>query len=443
MQKIILFFIKIFSEMFSKIQFVLIIIGMLSNIETAFIEVDSAKDPFIFKLDKEIEYEASHTEFTYLINVTVVNDIKHQYEMIQQLCIASVHFRPFFDALFKNLSWHDTLDKESSFKNIIHWQPTSLQQLELNVQKLKIENNTSLVCTHLPSITEELIILNEAFNNLKASNFIPISQIIPPKVLIGHAYTHINKTNFTCPLDFTHWFVNNFYKYAKIDFQVKVAEVSIKIKIPLYAHATLSKIYVKPIIHNNVPYVYNTNTQYLVDSHLGQKYFSNFAQSCFYAKNKTFCNKPQYKNDCDDKFIVKSTSKFDEKCFDKRQFRNIITEISNDLYILVIDPLSIDINCSGSLQTIQLFQSAKIINNDCSISTAFYKPKKNSARNYGVYFSKPTKSSKNSVENVILIQFYCFLAFLLLYVLFINIILYYYYKKRSFGSSFNSMESAV
>lgn len=149
------------------------------------------------------------------------------------------------------------------------------------------------------------------------------------------------------------------------------------------------------------------------------------------------------KNDCDNQYILKSSNTFDEKCFDRRPLQNIATQIKSDVYFLIINPLSINIICNGSVQTIRMFKSSKILNNTCLINSTFYSFDKNSTRDYGIYFANATTHSNQKYEIDTLIQFMCFVGFLFLYIIFMNFILFYYYKSSALNNSLNNLENPV
>lgn len=144
-------------------------------------------------------------------------------------------------------------------------------------------------------------------------------------------------------------------------------------------------------------------------------------ENCFYANNKTFCKKPKIENDCDSEYLMQSSKVFKAKCFTRLPFKNIITQIKNDIYFLVMDSLSIDVICNDT-QTIHMFESSKILNNKCYINTTNFMFNQNSSFDYGMVFENLTESEE---------KFYKMIDFKItmqIFMLFMNLIIYFYYK---------------
>lgn len=292
-------------------------------------------------------------------------------------------------------------------------------------------------------MTKQLVPINNEFENLRKSIFSSISNVVPIRSLLNHSYNFTKGTNLTSPIEFTYWFPYNFLKNAKISFKVGKKKALWTINIQLYTHATVSKIYVKSILHNNVPFISRTSAKYIIDNQIGINYFSNFDENCFYTNNKTFCKKLTKENDCDNQYIDKTSNTFHKKCFDKQPLQNIATKIKNEIYFLIIEPILIDINCKNSSQTINIFESSKLMNNNCSINSSIFDFDQNPIKDYGIIFAKTAKKAHFEYDTDVMIQFYCLLAFLLLYILFIKMILYYYYKLNVLRNSTSNLDSLV
>lgn len=321
---------------------------------TLYIERDTMNNPFIFKFDREIEYETSKYEFAFRINISIMTILRSEHEDIRKACVSSLYFQPLTNALFHNMIWNEFLDSELPKNNVIEWKPSHIEYLEIAFQIFKNEPNKYTKCDHLFFIIERLYALNYEFDNLRRSNFRTMTNLIPSKTLLSYAYNFTMKSKLTSALDFSHWFKHNFFEFSKLGFKVDKNDVYVTIIIPLYSQATLLKVYAKPILHNNVPYLSNSITQFLIENQTGINYFSSFEHNCFYANNKTFCKKLTIKNDCDHKYLSESLKSFDESCFDRQLIKNTIMQIKNDIYFLVFEPMSIEVNCSNAQSTIRL-----------------------------------------------------------------------------------------
>lgn len=400
------------------------ILTLLMSAKALSIEPDSPKTPLEYHFDREIEFETSYCEFSYEFDISVLTELKNEYINIREICQLSPNFEPLFQTLFYDTIWNLEVADNFPTQNIILSELKVINLIKYDFYTFKVDTNPKK-CKHLYSIDEKLKKLNTELNTLVSSPFSIIPKLIPISQLQSNAYNFTSKNNFSTPLDFSHWFVENFQKYAKINVKLNAEKVFLTITIPLFSHSNLLKVYPKPILYNNVPYIANTRTEFVVDEPSGQNYFVDIHKNCFYATNKTFCYKPNYKNDCDDRYISNSSNTFDRKCFIRLPLQNIITQIKNDIYFLIVDPLQLNINCNESKQTISIFQSSKILNNNCTIKSSFY----NFVNlDYGIYFPNIPKTGPTKSDSIIFIQLYCFVIFLIIYIVILNFTVCYYYR---------------
>lgn len=247
--------------MYHIICYILLIFGQLQNIRTSYIKKDTATNPFVFHQDREIEIETSKVEFSYQIDLSIINELKNEFNQIQNICPTSPYLGQLYGALFYNKAWNKITHKNFPIKNLYLLSPEKIQKLEMNRYNFKIENDTEIKCKLLSSTTKQLFALNNDFENLNKSIFTEISNFIPIEILQRDTYNSIKKSNLTSPLDFSHWFIVNFYKYTEISIKIGKKYAFLTINTPLFAHATLSKIYLKPILHNNIPYISNSRSE--------------------------------------------------------------------------------------------------------------------------------------------------------------------------------------
>lgn len=86
---------------------------------TLYIERDTMNNPFIFKFDREIEYETSKYEFAFRINISIMTILRSEHEDIRKACVSSLYFQPLTNALFHNMIWNEFLDSELPKNNVI------------------------------------------------------------------------------------------------------------------------------------------------------------------------------------------------------------------------------------------------------------------------------------------------------------------------------------
>lgn len=426
--------------MYSKICYILLLLANLSKLNASHIEKDLAKNPLVYYPDREIEYEVADTQFSYQINLSILEEIKSEYQLIHELCNTTTYFKLFYDTLFHDMTWNKISDKNFPTQNLIWWQSSTLERLGVSFHAFNTENNINSGCNHLMAITNHLITLNTEFkdlNKVKSS----ILNIIPIENLLANSYNYIKETNRTNALDFSHWKADNFFKYTRYSFKISKNNAYITIIIPLFSHKILHKIYRKPISYKNIPYILNSEANYMIEGQIGLNYFSKFEDNCFYANEKFFCHKLQMENECDNQYITKSSKIFQEKCFTKLPFRNMATQIKNDVYFFTIDPFSIKLTCNGSEQKIKLFHHSKILNNKCLINATFFAIDNNSIQDYGIYFAETTIISHENIDT--LIEICCIFALFFFCMIIFNISIYYYHKLNAQNNTLYYMETQV
>lgn len=387
-------------------------------------EHDSAENPLVYSQDREIEFETTELRFSYQINLSTLNEIHNVYSIIHKLCGTTTFFKSFHDALFDDTDWKKLSNQNYPTKNLIHWQTDTINQLKVEWNTYVAKNGSTSKCDHLQYLTEQLIGMNDDFRKvIKFKSAIP--KIVPMEILQTDAYNFTTQTNLTSAFDYSHWLVEHFFKYTKYEFIADENTAYLTIIIPLYSHANLFKVYRKPVLYDHVPYILNSDANYLIENQIGLNYFSNIDEICFSANAKFFCAQPKVKNECDDYYIAKTSKNFIEHCFTRLPFKNVVTQIQDNLYFLNIEPFSVDIRCNNSVQSIQIFQPSKIEANRCVVNSTFFTIDPNSVQEYGIYFSNSTSSNKETTR---IVQIGCFLAFVSLYMLIVNAMILYYYR---------------
>lgn len=405
------------------------VLGLLQCFNALYIERDSASTPFIYYTDRKIEFETYETEFSYKINFSIINDIKNEYNNISKTCEFTITlYHNLFNA---EMFWNNKTNYTIPNKNLFNIEPTNIRQLKNDFDNYKLENKTDEKCKFLSSIAEQLYMFNNELNRLKKSQYSTISNIVAMETLLAHSYNFTLVENTTNPLDFSHWFISNFLNYTKISLAMGNDNVYLTIKIPLFKTFTLSKIYPKPILYNGIPHIYNTQSEYKIQSQLGLNYFSNFNENCFYANNKTFCKKLQKQNYCDDQYITQLSNIFDIDCFTRLPLKNIITQIKNNIYFLIFEPMTINITCDGFQQAIHITQPSKIQDNRCTINSEIFNFDSNSTLDFGIHYDNTTNKIFEwkllSVNPAI--KFYSLMTLFFLYLIIICAYLAYYHRK--------------
>lgn len=416
--------------------FCLVICIIFGSNSALYIEKDSALVPVHFHPDKEIEYEVEEAEFSYRLDLDLIPKLKREYLLIADICYTFKSKQLFYKVIFNPESvWNYYSKEKPKTKNVIDIEPYAIQALKSDYFHFKTQNNSNFKCSVVESFVNHLSDLDSELKKVINSSYASISSLIPVKTLLKNASEITSNSELISPLDFAHWFGVNFFKYAKIDFTLSKNLAFVTVRVPLFEHTILSKIFPKPVIYDRVPYVLNTQSEYLVEGQIGHSYFSSLKDNCFYAVNRTFCWKPKHRNDCDTQYLSQTLRRFQRKCFSRLPLHNVVTKIKNNVYFMVYTPMTINVTCNNTLQSIRLFQSSKILNNTCDIRSEFFNLTASSAEEYEIFYSNRTENASEwdifqNSELEELINFYGFSSFLLAYLVTLSIFILFYCKLK-------------
>lgn len=383
------------------------------------------------------------------MDLSIIHEIKSNFKYINETCNSSNLLQYLHKNLFStDMKWNKNKNDQIPDRNLIFLEPYNIKILKSDYLNFKNRNTTKLKCELLSSLTAQLHMLNNEFDGLEKHDYATLSNIVPMEKILQHTFNYTSTTNLTNALNFSHWFNTNFFKYTKITLTIGSNHAFLTIKIPLFITSTLYQIYPKPIFYNNFPYIFNTQSKFLVGGQMSLNYFSNLSENCFYANNKTFCRKPKVQTDCDSLYIGHSTDKFDKNCFSRLKFENTVTRVQNNIYFLIFEPMTINMTCHGMDQSVRITQSSKILNNDCFIRSSFFEINPNSSVEHEMFFSNSTKNFIEwnlffNPETKDTLQVFCLLVVLSIYLFISYTIMICHFRKNSNTPPPSYLESLV
>lgn len=398
---------------------------------------DTAIIPLIYSKGQDIELETSSVEFTYKLSLQPIETMEKDYVKIRKFCGSTPHMTSLHENLFGfHNVWNTNTNKTIPVENLIGFMPDILKIIESNIDSIRNESNKDR-CDMIESLSGSLNTLNIELLKLNSSIFSSITQMIPMDEILGHSYNFTSNTKLSHALDFSHWFTINFFKYAKLRFSYANFQAYITIRIPLYSHAKMSKIYPKPFSFNNLHYIFNTQSEYTIESQNGIYYFSDFGEYCFYANNKTFCKRPKSQDYCNNQYIAHSSDKFIRECFKRLQLKDTITQIGKDIYFLLFQPLTISVSCEDSKKTVTLVESSKFLDCNCRLNTSIVNYDPRFTSEYAIFFGNQTYESNNPFDWLndasetaqIVIKIFVLILLLAIYLLIATLVLLYRLKK--------------
>lgn len=407
-----------------------ILFGVISPLK---IEKDHKTVPLLYAHDREIEYEVSKIQYSYQINMNIITDLRSEHLLFSQTCGSSPHYQIFYENLFDMNIWDWKKDEKAPEDNLIELEPYSLQALKSDYYFFKYEQDIEKKCIILQAMAKQIRNFDNELRKIHSSILSSISNIIPMEKLLNHTHHFTTATNLTNALDLNQWFTQNPYKYSEIKLKFNNNYAYLTMSIPLFKHSKISKIFPKPVILNNVPYILTTQSEYIIEDQIGINYISNLNENCFYVNYRVFCRKLKYENDCDKQYVAQSSIQFNSKCFTKLPIRNTITQIKNNLFFLIFEPMILNVSCGGAHQIMRLTENSKILNVNCYINTTFFNYNPRSLVEYGIYHSNSNTSEWNIFQNPkhkMIIQYFCYAAFLTLYLIILGIIIYKTYAHK-------------
>lgn len=344
---------------------------------SAFFQHDDLTTTIVYDPFKIIEFETSQISLSYKINLEIINSLQNEQNNFKIICKNSSQLSTFLYHFNHNATWNRILSERGPGDIIIEYTPYQIQKLEANYYLFQQSTNLTTKCDFLQYINDNLFILNVEFEKLHRESLSTLPTLIPPEKILydlSHILRHPNLINFSNPIDLKQWFIRNFFNFSSFAYVFTRNDIYLSFIIPLYSNTTLYKIYPKPLFYDSSPYLFNTNSTFMVKNQPGINYFqtASLKERCFMAKNKTFCKKPLTLNLCDTKYLSNKFKRFDNACFKPLNVTNKITQINRDIYFLPLTPINVSFQCKQSNDTIIIIRPLHIANNTCNITTDFF-----------------------------------------------------------------------
>lgn len=179
--------------------------------------------------------------------------------------------------------------------------------------------------------------------------------------------------DYHLPFSLTYNFGTEVFKYVEFHFYQRDGIVTLGFKIPLYKKTKRFNVFKKPLVRNNVPYIFKEMGEYAIFD-LNSPFFmreTDFMKSCFRKLGVLYCEKPNYNSFCENEALSENIP---QECLEKMERRNMLTIIDDDMYVTNFDQIIIGVNCTNSIYSVKLNTHARLINNmGCILNaTKFY-----------------------------------------------------------------------
>lgn len=292
--------------------------------------------------------------------------------------------------------------------------------LNNNIEEFSTNENVTAVCEILNKMIRNFNKMNGDLNKLARLDFSNLNSTVTYNTIIEDIKNTIARFGIDqhiYPIEMPQGKWEQIQKYAKFNFFKRDSYVTITIQIPIYELITYFEMFKKPIIIKNDPYILISNKKY-------SYYFNNTAyfvkenylnKDCLYINEEYYCELPQYDSYCEKTMFFQ---KNDNRCVAPLPKKNIITRIKKKLYVSVLEPVVLMIDCKTASYMIRIDKHSKITNEmGCSINTTqfSYDPRKKLEDNFDLFIlDYNTNVDLFNVTTLNLIEFYLTLGYITL-----------------------------
>lgn len=333
---------------------------------------------------------------------SVSNTLKLYNEFVRERsCLIDFYFKEKFKfEITNNMLWNKTsnMTKEDSDKDEINIHFLYDIVLNSNLDTLTSNESINLKCLVLNETMMNFIRINNILNELYRHNTLTIFEVITEEQLmrdIKNVY-HNFRDEGIFSLEALNHFDNNLFKLIEFSFQHKEFEITLNFTLPLFKKDLLYRIYPKPIVVNDEPYILNIDIKYaFLNTEQNVFYTSEtFEINCFWHLRELYCYIPKEDNLANE--ISIQTENFMQN-YVKLETKNIITQIEQNTYFIVFEPTIVQINCNNSEYRIKMFNHTQILKNyECSILRSYFEYVPSNETNYKIYIDE-----SNSTDNLI------------------------------------------
>lgn len=306
-------------------------------------------------------------------------------------------------------------------KSIIkyHYEAT----LNKNIEEFNLKSGDENECKILIEMANNFNEMNKELNRLARLDFTSLDKIINFKQIKTDAIAemmNINEGQYYIPFNLSKSSIREFFKYTKFNFYHDDIFITLSLQIPNYKAINLFTFFEKPIIYKNRPFLLNTTKKYVYFTN-GNPIFVDdeyIFKNCFYTDRKNFCEMSTDFSICEaETFYMNLKS---EKCLKKLPIKNVITKINTDLYVTIITPIVLEIDCGQGNYKIKLNKHLKLTNEkNCTINTTqfFMNPKIETQKKYDMYFLDFQDVSSFDASTIYLWEFYFTLVYVILTII--------------------------
>lgn len=265
--------------------------------------------------------------------------------------------------------------------------------------------------------------MNNELNRLARLDFTFLDKIINFKKIKKDAIAemmNVNEKQYHIPFNLSNCSIREFFKFTKFNFYYEDMFITLSLELPVYRATNLFTLFEKPIIYKDRPFLLNTTKKYVYFTN-GNPIFiddEHITKYCFYSNNMNFCEILMNTSMCEaETFYMNLKS---EKCLKKLPIKNAITKINADLYVTVLTPIVLQIDCGQGIYMIKLDKHSKLTNDkNCTVNTTqfSFNPNISPQKKYDIYFLEFQDVSSFDASTIYLWEFYFSIVYVTLTII--------------------------
>lgn len=386
---------------------------LLSHSQQYTNETDTDRNGLVYRTFRELYLKNDTITFSYYIDTSILQKMQTDKSYIEYCKV------PISNKNETTINQQKFTPNELSFEV----RPPQIDRLEMLFNSTNFSNSSD-ICMELSYVSFDL---NNLLSRITHANTSSILNVISLKNLIldvKRLTSKINSEKLT--FEFTDSFARQFFNNTEFTISKTNAYIVFTLGIPIYSKQLFFMAYAKPILIDDELYMYNINNPIYISKSPELILFTRntYKDYCHYEESlkRVYCRNSSNIQECDRLLLTQEKVETESKCMTKLPKMNYATQITNNLYISVISPISITITCANTSEQFQLTQSTNFLGLfNCSTIIQTMEIKTNNTIEYEIYplVSTDAPASRYKMLDLLCLMIFCFL-------LVPNLVLYIY-----------------
>lgn len=310
-----------------------------------------------------------HLYYTY--NLTSIQRLFSWNRMMAMNCYMNVTKLSALEIeIERNVKWR-TNRPEPKTENVTRINETLYPDRILSAVIDKFDQNIDN-CETLDTLTKSFARMNQELNNLARLNTTEIDKIVLPEKTVDIINSML-EDKYSLPYTLNYTNAKEFLRHSEFDFFSENDQITLAFKIPMYTKTLLYKIYPKPILKKDTPHILLSNEKYAIFINQIPIFYNknNFYELCYVRANTHYCAKPVGSWKCEREMT--NSTKYRKSCLEKLPKQNIITRIKDTIFLTIVKPIQILVDCKSSKYLIITRNNSMLtIEQNCQLNSSSY-----------------------------------------------------------------------